>query len=285
MFNKIANTPYPLLQNKLIKTGIGLSWGLFVTFIIFFIKPLDLDSVSMNDVLSFSIKGGVITSCIILFNALVLPEFFVPMRNEMEWTIKKEVIYILWNVLIISILVALYSFFYVGEYNLYNIILFPIISIFAIAPFVIGYVIINEKILSKALNKEADAISNSMNYKKRLTNQKDELVEFKGFDGSKKIRIFDIIFLAETKTYVAVYYFNNGLMNELKLKMSLKEAREELRKYTAFYRCQKRWVVNLDYVDSLSANARGYLLNLKGCSIRVPVSRSLSNEITNRLAK
>ena len=285
MFNKVANTPYPLLQNKLIKTGIAFSWGLFVTFLIFFLRPLDLESVNMNDVLSFSIKGGIITSCVILFNALVLPEFFVPLRNEMDWTIKKEVIYILWNVLIISILVSMYSFFCVGEYNLYNIILFPIISIFAIAPFVITYVIINEKILSKSLNKEADAISSSMNYKKRLTNQKDELVEFKGHDGSKKIRVFDIIFLAETKTYVAVYYFNNGIMNELKLKMTLKEAREELRKYTAFYRCQKRWVVNLDFVVSLSANARGYLLDLKDCKIRVPVSRNLSNEITNRLAK
>jgi hypothetical protein len=285
VFNKVANTPYPLLQNKLIKTGIAFSWGLFVTFLIFFLRPLDLESVNMNDVLSFSIKGGIITSCVILFNALVLPEFFVPLRNEMDWTIKKEVIYILWNVLIISILVSMYSFFCVGEYNLYNIILFPIISIFAIAPFVITYVIINEKILSKSLNKEADAISSSMNYKKRLTNQKDELVEFKGHDGSKKIRVFDIIFLAETKTYVAVYYFNNGIMNELKLKMTLKEAREELRKYTAFYRCQKRWVVNLDFVVSLSANARGYLLDLKDCKIRVPVSRNLSNEITNRLAK
>lgn len=239
----------------------------------------------MNDVLSFSIKGGVITSCVILFNALALPEFFVPMRNEMEWTIKKEVLFILWNVLLIATAVALYSFFYVGEYNLYNILLFPIISIFATAPFVFTYVFFNEKLLSKTLNKEAENISSNMHFKKRLTNQQEELVEFKTFDGVKKIRVFDIIFLTESKKYLAVYYFHNGLMNELKLKMSMKEAREELRKYTAFYRCQKRWVVNLDYVISLSANARGYLLNLKGCNIKVPVSRNLSNEVTNRLAK
>lgn len=239
----------------------------------------------MSEVLSFSIKGGIIASIIILLNTLVLPEFFVPIRNEMEWTIKKEVLFILWNVLLISILVAFYSFFYVGLYNLYNVLLFPIVSIFASAPFVITYVILNEKFLNKTLNKEADAISNSMNYKKRLTNQQDELVEFNTADGTKKIKVIDIIFLSETKKYVAVYFFNNGLLNELKLKMSLKEAREQLRKYTAFYRCQKKWVINLDYVTSVSANARGYLLNLKNCSIRVPVSRSLTNEITNRLAK
>lgn len=285
MFTRIANTPYPLLQNKLIKVGIGFSWGLFVVFILFFFKPLDLDSINMSEVLSFSIKGGIIASIIILLNTLVLPEFFVPIRNEMEWTIKKEVLFILWNVLLISILVAFYSFFYVGLYNLYNVLLFPIVSIFASAPFVITYVILNEKFLNKTLNKEADAISNSMNYKKRLTNQQDELVEFNTADGTKKIKVIDIIFLSETKKYVAVYFFNNGLLNELKLKMSLKEAREQLRKYTAFYRCQKNWVINLDYVTSVSANARGYLLNLKNCSIRVPVSRSLTNEITNRLAK
>lgn len=285
MFNKIANTPYPLLQNKLIKAGIGLSWGLFVTFILFFIKPLNLELINMNDVFSFAMKGGIITACIILLNTLFLPEFFVPMRNEMEWTIKKEVIFILWNVLLISIVVAFYSFFYVGEYNLYNILLFPIISVFTTAPFVITYVIGNEKILNKSLNKEAEAISNSMNFKKRLVSQKDELVEFKTFDDTKKIKVSEIIFLAENKKYVAAYYFNNGLMSELKLNMTLKEAREELRKYTAFYRCQKRWVVNLDFVVSLSANARGFLLNIKNCSIRVPVSRNLTNEITNRLAK
>lgn len=285
MFTKIANTPYPLLQNKLIKVGIGLSWGLFVVFILFFFKPLDLDSINMTEVLSFAIKGGIITSIIILFNTLVLPDFFVPMRNELEWTIKKEVLFILWNVLLIAILVAFYSFFYVGLYNLYNVLLFPIVSIFAIAPFVIAYVILNEKFLNKTLNKEADAISNSLNYKKRLTNQQDELVKFETADGVKNIKVIDIIFLSETKKYVAVYFFNNGLMNELKLKMSLKDAREQLRKYTAFYRCQKKWVINLDYVTSVSADARGYLLNLKNCSIRVPVSRSLTNEITNRLAK
>ena len=285
MLKKILNTPYPLLQNKMFKAGIGLSWGLFVTFILFFLKPLNLDSINMNDVLSFSIKGGVITSCIILFNGLALPEFFVPIRNEMEWTIKKEIIFILWNVFLIAIVVAFYSFFYVGEYNLYNILLFPIISIFATAPFVFAYVFMNEKILSKTLNKEAEAISAAMHFKKRLTNQQDDLVEFKTMEGSKKIRVIDIAFLTETKKYLAVYYFNNGLLNELKLKMTLKEAREELRKYTAFYRCQKRWVVNLDYVLSLSANARGYLLDLKGCNIKVPVSRNLSNEITNRLSK
>jgi hypothetical protein len=285
VFNKIANTPYPLLQNKLIKTGIGLSWGLFVMFILFFFKPLNLETINTTDILSFAIKGGIVTSLIILFNTLILPEFFVPLRNEMEWTIKKEVLFILWNVLLIAILIAFYSFFYVGLYNLYNVLLFPIISIFIIAPFVITYVFLNEKILNKTLNKEADAISNSLNYKKRLTNQQDELVEFHTIDGTKKIKVIDIIFLSETKKYVAVYYFNNGLMNELKLKMSLKDSREQLRKYTAFYRCQKKWVVNLDYVTSVSANARGYLLNLKNCSIRVPVSRSLTNEITNRLAK
>ncbi|MFM2157359.1 MAG: hypothetical protein RL516_2108 [Bacteroidota bacterium] len=285
MFNKIANTPYPLLQNKLIKVGIGLSWGLFVIFILFFFKPLNLDTINTSDILSFAIKGGIVTSLIILFNTLFLPEFFVPLRNEMEWTIKKEVLFIIWNVLLIAIIVAFYSFFYVGLYNLYNVLLFPIVSIFAIAPFVITYVIFNEKFLNKTLNKEADAISNSLNYKKRLTNQQDELVEFNTVDGTKKIKVIDIIFLSETKKYVAVYFFNNGLMNEVKLRMSLKDAREQLRKYTAFYRCQKKWVINLDYVTSVSANARGYLLNLKNCSIRVPVSRSLTNEITNRLAK
>jgi hypothetical protein len=285
VFNKIANTPYPLLQNKLMKVGIGLSWGLFVIFILFFFKPLNLDTINMTEILSFAIKGGIVTSLIILFNTLFLPEFFVPMRNEMEWTIKKEVLFIIWNVLMIAIIVAFYSFFYVGLYNLYNVLLFPIVSIFAIAPFVITYVILNEKFLNKTLNKEADAISNSLNYKKRLTNQQDELVEFNTSDGTKKIKVIDIIFLSETKKYVAVYFFNNGLMNELKLKMSLKDAREQLRKYTAFYRCQKKWIINLDYVTSVSANARGYLLNLKNCSIRVPVSRSLTNEITNRLAK
>ena len=285
MFNKIANTPYPLLQNKLIKVGIGLSWGLFVVFILFFFKPLNLDTINTSEILSFAIKGGIVTSLIILFNTLFLPEFFVPLRNEMEWTIKKEVLFIIWNVLLIAIIVAFYSFFYVGLYNLYNVLLFPIVSIFAIAPFVITYVIFNEKFLNKTLNKEADAISNSLNYKKRLTNQQDELVEFNTVDGTKKIKVIDIIFLSETKKYVAVYFFNNGLMNEVKLKMSLKDAREQLRKYTAFYRCQKKWVINLDYVTSVSANARGYLLNLKNCSIRVPVSRSLTNELTNRLAK
>jgi len=285
VFNKIANTPYPLLQNKLIKVGIGLSWGLFVVFILFFFKPLNLDTINTSEILSFAIKGGIVTSLIILFNTLFLPEFFVPLRNEMEWTIKKEVLFIIWNVLLIAIIVAFYSFFYVGLYNLYNVLLFPIVSIFAIAPFVITYVIFNEKFLNKTLNKEADAISNSLNYKKRLTNQQDELVEFNTVDGTKKIKVIDIIFLSETKKYVAVYFFNNGLMNEVKLKMSLKDAREQLRKYTAFYRCQKKWVINLDYVTSVSANARGYLLNLKNCSIRVPVSRSLTNELTNRLAK
>ncbi|MCA1751378.1 MAG: LytTR family transcriptional regulator, partial [Flavobacteriales bacterium] len=58
------------------------------------------------------------------------------------------------------------------------------------------------------------------------------------------------------------------------LRLPLSAAEEALSARPAFFRCHRSWLVNLDRLENVEGNARGYRLHLEGMKGSVPVSRS-----------
>ena len=50
-----------------------------------------------------------------------------------------------------------------------------------------------------------------------------------------------------------------------------------------FFRCHRAYIINLDKVEQVEGNAQGYKLKVRGTEERVPVSRSLNKEFSDRL--
>lgn len=67
------------------------------------------------------------------------------------------------------------------------------------------------------------------------------------------------------------------------LRSSLKKTEEDLKNHSQFCRCHRAYIVNLQKVESVTGNARGLKLTLKNCREEVPVSRSIHEEIREKL--
>jgi DNA-binding LytR/AlgR family response regulator len=66
---------------------------------------------------------------------------------------------------------------------------------------------------------------------------------------------------------------------------TLKKMEGQLQAYPFFYRCHRAYIVNMNKVVHISGNAQGFKLHLAGLDDTIPVSRSLNEEIGEKLSK
>ena len=135
--------------------------------------------------------------------------------------------------------------------------------------------------------KSADEISKHMHHKKRLDSAPDAMITIKSDNKKEELHIpaKSLLYITSADNYISVTYLEQGKEAHKLLRSTLKNAKEDLRTYTAFYRCHRAWIVNLDRVISVSGNSQGYRLVLDSSDTVIPVSRNLNEDIDSRLSK
>ena len=94
----------------------------------------------------------------------------------------------------------------------------------------------------------------------------------------------DIYYLAAADNYIEVCFKQKNEMKKILLRSTLKNAQDSLKRFSNFYRCHRSYIVNLDKVKSVTGNSQGYKLILADTETAIPVSRSLTRELTQRLS-
>lgn len=84
--------------------------------------------------------------------------------------------------------------------------------------------------------------------------------------------------------YVDVYWLNGSALKKTTLRLTLKDVETAVANYSSFFRCHRAFVVNLDAVQHMTGNARGYQLTLHHLSQTIPVSRSFADAFEQRFA-
>jgi hypothetical protein len=280
--------PYPLEEAGSKRVLTAILFGLFIFLFLYLFRPFGLQELPFNEA-PFIISGyGVITTAIILFNHFILPNFFPFLRNETKWNVLKEILITLWTISAIGIVNMLYTnFFFEHSFSLVRLAFFQGVT-FLVAFFPVTFsVMMKQMILLKRNLAEAEKISSNLNYKKRLQGVPDATVEIVSENKKENLvlKVCDILYITSADNYVEVYFLDDGIIISKLIRTSLKAARENLKLYTAFYRCHRAWIVNLDQVKRVTGNSQGYRLILNYGDIEIPVSRNLNEEITNRLSK
>jgi DNA-binding LytR/AlgR family response regulator len=194
----------------------------------------------------------------------------------------------LWTISTLGIVNMLYTnYFFEHSFSIMRLAFFQGVTFLVAFSPVTFYIMMKQMILLKRNLAETEKISNNLNYKKRLQGFSDATVEI--ISENKKenlvLKVCDIIYITSADNYVEVYFLDDGIVKSKLIRTSLKAVRENLKLYTAFYRCHRAWIVNLDQVKRVTGNAQGYRLILNFGDVEIPVSRNLNEEITNRLSK
>ena len=288
MIAKILSQPYPLYRELKPKILFAFGFGVFVGLFLYFFRPFGIYALPHQELLTVVFHIGCICTAVLLFDLLVLPEFIPAFLDDIGWTVRKEICYILWNIVSIAIANTLYSAFYLefgfssAKFLLYLVATFAI----AILPVTI-HVLIKNTVLLKRNLKEAHHISSSLNHKKRLLSTPNVTLTIDSENKHENftIRASDLLYITSADNYIEIFYIDNNSIKTQLIRTTLKAARDDLHAFTAFYRCHRGWIVNLDHVISLTGNSQGYRLILNHTEVTIPVSRNLNEEITIRLSK
>ncbi|MBK9318226.1 MAG: LytTR family transcriptional regulator [Bacteroidetes bacterium] len=287
MILSLLSKPYPLSDSPSGKIRAALFTGFFVFVFLFAFRPFQLHRFDNIVALKLTLGYGAVTLIMVLINTFwvttLLPKFF----NESKWTIGREISFLLWIIFTIGLGNALYSMVIFNDFfNLRYLLYFRLYTLMvAVLPVIIN-VMIMQLVLTRRNLKEAENISDHLNFKKRLDSDPGAVITLRSDNQKEELKIpaRDLLFITSADNYIEVHYLQNGSEQKKLLRGTLRNTKNDLRTYTAFYRCHRAWIVNLDRVVSVTGNSQGYRLVLNGTDTIVPVSRNLNEEISTRLS-
>lgn len=94
----------------------------------------------------------------------------------------------------------------------------------------------------------------------------------------------DIIYIESMSNYADIAYIEEGNTQHATLRITLKQLREQLQQTECLVQCHRAFLVNLNFVRTLSVRSAGtYELELFGSNKRIPVSRANADAMKQRL--
>lgn len=285
---KLAN-PYPLNESLKARIQKCFLFGLFVFVFLYVFRPFEISGLK-NYLFMVSLGYGIVcTGVMFLLNVLLfnsLPNYF----SESHWTIKRELVWSVINLLSIGTANFIYSYLLgIIDINFDSLFLFLSYTL-AVGIFPItGVVIIKFTRWNNKYETESEALNPIIEAESEIiTPQITKNVNFCAENGSVELEILPSQFLyaKADDNYVEIYFINNGLKHRKVLRNSLKNIHGTLPPNENFYRCHKSYIINLDLVNHISGNAQGYKFHLKNAQELIPVSRAnndfVKNYFTNR---
>ena len=96
----------------------------------------------------------------------------------------------------------------------------------------------------------------------------------------------NIVYVESMSNYADICYMQEGSMEHKTMRITLKQLRESLSEVECLMSCHRAFIVNLNFVVSISPRVSGgYQLDVFGCDKQIPVSRTYIDEIKQRMKK
>lgn len=94
----------------------------------------------------------------------------------------------------------------------------------------------------------------------------------------------NIVYVESMSNYADICYMQEGTMEHKTMRITLKQLRESLSEVECLMSCHRAFIVNLNFVVSISPRVSGgYQLDVFGCDKQIPVSRTYIDEIKQRM--
>ena len=109
------------------------------------------------------------------------------------------------------------------------------------------------------------------------------IIQGQGIGATLRLNPADIIYVESMSNYADICYIADNETKHTTLRITLKQIRATLEGVESIVQCHRAFLVNLDFVVSLSTRSQGYQLQLFGIEKQIPVSRANTEVIKGRL--
>ncbi|GHV51828.1 hypothetical protein FACS1894181_14270 [Bacteroidia bacterium] len=93
----------------------------------------------------------------------------------------------------------------------------------------------------------------------------------------------DIIYLEASGNYVKVNYLAGESVKQKQLRATLSQVEKDLQPYASIMRCHRAFMVNTAYINNVEGNSQGFRLQLRVSRAAVPVSRSYTKTLLEKM--
>lgn len=93
----------------------------------------------------------------------------------------------------------------------------------------------------------------------------------------------DILFVESMSNYADVWYIEGDQTSHKTMRITLKQINESLASERYLVQCHRAFIVNLNFVIAMSNRNTGYQLQLFGTDKQIPVSRTYTPQVKERL--
>jgi DNA-binding LytR/AlgR family response regulator len=272
----------------------AFGFAAFVFFFLFVFRPYGI--LEMQPALWITCSCFALATLVpMLFLNVLIPPFIKSFFNEDKWTVGREVIWSLVNIIVIGF----WNYYYFqisvnGVFAWKNALLFQGFTI-AIGIFPIALLaLLREKKDRIHYTEEASGLNEVLEATNEIEQQESKVIESKpetfievrslNAAETLHLNLSDLLVIQSADNYIDVHYLKDGRLVKSVLRNTLKAVTDELSEHQSLFRCHKSYLVNLHHVHHISGNAQGYKLRLKQMEELIPVSRSYNNSIKELLA-
>ena len=286
---RILHSPYPLPQSLKAHYKQGLLIGALIAIALYAFRPFGLSNMNSEVwIIGLSLLFGLITVVAVSLNWLILPPIFRSFFREEKWTVRHEIIYILWNFFTVGCfnygtMVALGN-----DFNLKSFIAMQGATL-VVGAFPVGLSVILEhnKLLRRALREAGQLESLQTDHQRRhAADQKaEQTIRLEGMNQNEFIEVApnQLICLRADGNYVEVFASPDHTERPAVLRATLSKMEEQLGAYPSLQRYHRGFMANLEKVDRYDGNAQGLKLQFQEMTMSVPVSRSYISAVRDYL--
>jgi hypothetical protein len=248
-----------------------------VFLILYLLQPFGFSMYSGNKLLVSMLFGAITFLCCLLFQWAVS----APLQKRVKpWKIWHQALTVLGLVLFIGLSnFVLFSFVFHYPFRL------GICLMFLYWTLIIGVII--------------TALATGLSYYRMLRGQLDALLDktteqqegvsitihdtrVRGND--LLLPINDLLCIEAQKNNVAVSYMKDGKVKREEIQTTFAAVLEDLSGFDNVFQCHRSFIVNLNNISSAKGNSNGYILELGGGLVTVPVSRSFVPKLKSFIA-
>jgi hypothetical protein len=245
---------------------------------------------------------GVITFCVVAINGTLLPTIFRRTYSPARWTLLKDLLYFgVLNFLSVSVVNVFYSSWAFGYPVSANRLLFAIFSTFTVGllPFALLLLYHHNKLLRQnlllagemndqlptaPLQPPPTSTPNNTPTNISVTDT-NATITIQSDNGYEQLTFApnDFLYAESADNYVRFVLHTEGKTLTKMLRLTMKQAEEQLSPHTGVVRCHRSYLVNVHRVRHVEGNAQGLRLTLHGADAEIPVARSTVSSIRTLL--
>lgn len=281
------STPYYFNPSIKFKFKISISIGMFVFLFLYIFKPFYLASF-VDIVLQYTALIGFITFLGVFFILFIPPLFFKNYFNEDKWTIGRNLLLIITGIFITGSCLWYFGNLFKNLYTYNSISYLRYLTytyLVGTLP-VVSFIYLNEKNITK--KRENNVLKIKKNKKQNEVIISKKLIKeitINSDNGKENItfQIDNLVYITSQGNYASFFLKNEKDLTEKILRVTLTKIANELEEYSNIIRCHKSYIVNINVINDISGNARGYLLKSDFIPIDIPVSRIFSKQSLQKL--